>query len=112
MTFDADILERPAPAAPPDRHHRIAVAEVSLCIWRVLREIGMRIAASLAHQAAPSEGGPRRPMMAVRFIGDPRAAFNRVSRAVHLAAALALRIADEIAALRAGKPQGPVAPAA
>ncbi len=51
-------------------------------------------------------------MMAVRFIGDPRAAFNRVSRAVHLAAALALRIADEIAALRAGKPQGPVAPAA
>ncbi len=106
--FDADILERPAPAAPPDRHHRIAVAEVSICILLVFREIGMRIAAFLAPQAARSEGGPRRPMMAFRFMGDPRAAFDHVWRAVHLAAALALRIADEIAALRAGKPLGPV----
>jgi hypothetical protein len=77
-----------------------------------LGEIGMRCAAFLAPQAARSEGGPRRPMMAFRCMGDPYAAFNRVWRAVHLAAALALRIADEIAALRAGKPQGPVAPAA
>jgi hypothetical protein len=111
MTLVADIPAKRAPAhgaAVGDPDPRIAVREVWICILLGLREIGMRCAAFLAHQVAPSEGGPRRPMMAFRFIGDPGAAFNRVWRAVHLAAALALRIADEIAALRAGKPLGPV----
>jgi hypothetical protein len=115
MTLVADIPAQGAPAYSIERQvrdQRIAVAEMWLCMLGGLREIGMRFAAFLEHQVAPSKAGPRRLMMAFRFIGDPCAAFSRVWRAVHLAAALALRIADEIAALRAGKPLGSAAPAA
>jgi hypothetical protein len=111
MTLVADIPAKGAPAhgaAAGDRDHRIAVRKVWICMLLGLGEIGMRCAAFFAPQAARSEGGPRRPMMAFRFIGDPCGAFSRVWRAAHLAAALALRIADEIAALRAVKPLGPV----
>jgi hypothetical protein len=111
MTLDADILERPAPAAPPGPDPRIAVAEGWLYMLSALTGIGVRFANFLSHMIAPSRDGAKRPMMAFRFTGDPTAAFERVWRAVRLAAALALRICEEIDALRAGKPLDRAAPA-
>jgi len=103
MNLDADILERPAPTAPPGPDPRIAVAETWLCMLNGLSGIGMRFGEFLAHQIAPEKGGPKGPILVFRLVGDPLNALFRVWRAVRLAVALMLRIQDDIAALRAGK---------
>jgi hypothetical protein len=104
MTVVADILEKSAPAHSPGRDPRVAVAEMWLCMLGGLTEIGVRFARFLAHGVAPSRDGPKSPMTPFRFIGDPFTAFERIARAVRLAIALALRIENEIAAWRGGKP--------
>ncbi len=72
-----------------------------------LAEIGVRFATFIAHRVAPRPDGPRGPMMPFRFLGKPIAAFERVARAVRLAVCLAMRIEDEIDALRAGRSPEP-----
>ncbi len=106
MILVADIPERRAlldNAELPGRDQRIAAAEMWLCILNALFEISVRFATFLAEEIAPSKGGPKWPMMVFRFVGDPVAALERVWRAMRLAASLALRMQDEIAALRAGR---------
>jgi hypothetical protein len=107
MILVADIREKPAPAASPGRDPRIVVAEVWLCMLGGLAEIGVRFASFLAHDFAPSRGGPDGPMLPFRLVGDPVTAFERVARAVRLAVALAFRIETEIAASTGGKPVDP-----
>ncbi len=107
MNLDADIIERPAPAAPPGPDPRIAVAERWLCILDALAEIGVRFATFIAHRIAPRPDGPKGPILVFRFLGKPIAAFERVARAVRLAVYLAMRIENEIDDLRAGRSPEP-----
>ncbi len=107
MILAADILERPAPAAPSGPDPRIAVAVRWIYMLHGLCEIGVRVATFLTHQIAPSERTRRSPMMVLRFRGDAVIAFERVFRAVRLAICLAMRIEDEIDDLRAGRPLAP-----
>jgi hypothetical protein len=106
MSLVADIPARRVSAHGAElarRDQRIAVAEMWLCMLEGLLDIGMGFFEFLAHRIALDKGGPKRPMMAFRFSGSPIAAFHRVQRGVRLAIALALKIQDEIAALRAGR---------
>jgi len=107
MNLDADILERPAPAAPPGPDPRIAAAERWLCMLDALAEIGVRFATFIAHRIAPRPDGPKGPILVFRFLGKPIAAFERVARAVRLAVCLAMRIENEIDNLRAGRSPEP-----
>jgi hypothetical protein len=107
MNLDADILERPAPAAPPGPDPRIAAAERWLCMLDALAEIGVRFAKFIAHRIAPRPDGPKGPILVFRFLGKPIAAFERVARAVRLAVCLAMRIENEIDDLRAGRSPEP-----
>jgi hypothetical protein len=98
MPDDANIIERP--------NSRIALAEAILCDLGELRHRGMNVARATSDQACreseaakDGEAGPERPT------GRGAAeAFNRASRNVRVNAVLELRVADYLAALRAGDP--------
>jgi len=107
MTLDTDIIEHSASAQPAAADPRIAVAWMWLCMVDGLSQIATRVISFIAYEIEPCPGGPKGPILALRLFRGPRAAFVRVSRALHLAVALASRIERELAALKAGLPLGP-----
>jgi hypothetical protein len=104
---DAHIAVQAAPAqsrAPHADDPRIAVAEMWLCMLGGLMEVATRFSRFLVHQAMPFRREPKTPFLALRFSGDPIAAFKRVVRTARFAAVLYRKIEKQIAAWRAGEP--------
>jgi hypothetical protein len=92
MTLDTDIIEHSDSAQPAAADPRIAVAWMWLCMVDGLSQIATRVISFIAYEIEPCPGGPKGPILALRLFRGPRAAFVRVSRALHLAVALASRI--------------------
>jgi hypothetical protein len=104
MTLDADIIEHQAPVDPAVVDPRIAVAEMWLCMLGGLMEVARRFTRFLVHEAMPFRARPKTPYLALRYSGEPMAAFKRVTRIARFAAVLYLKIQAQIAAWKAGEP--------
>jgi hypothetical protein len=107
MSNDAHIVEPAAPAQGAEPHAadpRIAVAEMWLCMLGGLMEVARRFTRFLVHEAMPFGARPKTPYLAMRYSGEPMAAFKRVARIARFAAALYLKIQAQIAAWKAGEP--------
>jgi hypothetical protein len=113
MTFDADILEHPAPKAPCAADPRIARAEMWLCMLGGLMDMGIWLVRALTRQVAPGLNDPTWTGPRITFPDrcNPITIYGRIARAVRLAVALRMKIMREIADLRAGKPLSPAPPA-
>jgi len=107
MSNDAHIVEPAAPAQGAELHApdpRIAVAEMWLCMLGGLMEVAKRFSRYLIREMIPYKRGPEGQILALRYSGDPTAAFKRVARIARFAAVLYLKIQAQIAAWKAGEP--------
>jgi len=104
MTQDAIPCQTAASAESAGADPRIAVAEMWLCMLGGLREIARRFSRFLVHEVMPYRRSPQAPFLALRYCGNPMAAFRRVLRTLRFAAVLSLKIETQIAAWKAGAP--------
>ena len=107
MSNDAHIVEPVAPSQGAEPHAadpRIAVAEMWLCMLGGLMEVAKRFCRFLIREMIPYKRGPEGQILALRYSGDPGAAFKRVVRIARFAAFLSLKIQAQIAAWKAGEP--------
>ena len=107
MSSDAHIVEPAAPALgaePCAPDPRIAVAQMWLCMLGGLMEVAKRFSRYLIREMIPYKRGSEGQVLALRYSGDPTAAFKRVVRIARFAAVLYLKIKAQIAACKAGEP--------